>query len=326
MCIAILNKSTEPISKDSLLNCWTYNDDGAGLMWVDNGTMKMQKFPNDNKPETFEAFYSRYVAVRTSNDLPMGIHFRIATHGLSEAYLHPFPVSRDMFIMHNGILNGLGTKEVSDTAMFADMLSKLPEFYTKSATNLASETMGTLLHDYIGTGNKVIALDSSGAFAIINEKAGHWLDDNWYSNDSYKSAKRYYGSYDYSTYYDKYSSYYDYDKADDFLSKSTPLPQNELEEAYNEIVYWNTNNADEGIGFWYMNEYEFMLDKWGDSSTWTDDVKEYWLQCYQDWEKAMDFSDDETMTCCSTCNDNVIPTSKGECPKCLTKIANVYYA
>jgi predicted glutamine amidotransferase len=195
MCIAILNIDTTPIAESALYNSWIYNDDGAGLMWAHDGKLFTQKFPNDFTQESFDAFYKRYLEVRSLTDLPIGLHFRIATHGMSTEYLHPFNISDNVAIMHNGIISGFGTREVSDTAEFAQVLSMLPFDMTESVAGLTSNfAVEVLITNALGFGNKVIALDNEGEYFIFNEDQGHWYGNNWYSNDSYKSAKRYYGS------------------------------------------------------------------------------------------------------------------------------------
>lgn len=194
MCIAILNKTTTPIERASLYNSWLYNDDGAGIMWAQDGKLFGKKYPNDFTEESFERFYNDYLEVRSLTDLPVGLHFRIATHGMSEDYLHPFFVNDNMAIMHNGIISGLGTRDYSDTYEFASILSELPEQIISNVRNLVSSfAIEYFINLQLGDYNKVIVLDNTGDYHIFNEKAGHWLDGNWYSNDSYKTATRYYG-------------------------------------------------------------------------------------------------------------------------------------
>jgi predicted glutamine amidotransferase len=217
MCIAILNLNTDPIEESALYNSWIYNDDGAGLMWAHDGKLFTQKFPNDLTQESFDAFYKRYLEVRSLTDLPIGLHFRIATHGMSTEYLHPFNISDNVAIMHNGIISGFGTREVSDTAEFAQLLSMLPDDMTDSVAGLTSNfAVEVLITNTLGFGNKVIALDKEGEFFIFNEGQGHWYGDNWYSNDSYKAAKRYYGSTAMTPHTTTASVYKYYGYSDDF--------------------------------------------------------------------------------------------------------------
>lgn len=185
MCIAILN-SGKRIAKTKLSNSWNNNDDGAGILYVADGKLVAEKFPNQdlaNSTKNFEKFYKRYVEVHGKyGDLPMLIHFRIATHGLTPEYLHPFFVSDSVGFVHNGIIFGLGTRERSDTAEFADLLSTM---VVPSVATLDNPFMEESIYRFIESDNKLIFLDDSGDYRIFNEGLGEWVDGNWYSNKSY---------------------------------------------------------------------------------------------------------------------------------------------
>lgn len=196
MCIAILNKGNT-VSKKHLKNSWDSNFNGAGLMWVQGGALHTYKKANKHKSTDFTEFYDTYLQAYSNRDenTPVGIHFRIATHGKTDEFLHPFKVGENIGLMHNGILSGLGTEAYSDTAKLADLLSGLPEVMLQNVDELLSNNfIYTALASMCGAGNKLIFIDNTGDYEIVNEKAGHWADDNWYSNDSYKnSGVRYYG-------------------------------------------------------------------------------------------------------------------------------------
>ena len=82
------------LPKKKLQNCWNNNDDGAGMLYIEDGQLQVEKFPNIGG-DSFTQFYDRYTTVKTSpsGNLPMLLHFRIATHGMSDEYLHPFLVT-----------------------------------------------------------------------------------------------------------------------------------------------------------------------------------------------------------------------------------------
>jgi predicted glutamine amidotransferase len=95
--------------------CWDNNDDGAGMLYIQDGVLVAEKFPNEGhqSADNFAKFYERYNAVKSSEsgDLPMLVHFRIATHGATPEYLHPFFVSDTLGLIHNGIIHGFGSAE-----------------------------------------------------------------------------------------------------------------------------------------------------------------------------------------------------------------------
>jgi hypothetical protein len=202
MCIAILN-SGKRIAKAKLSNSWNNNDDGAGMLYVADGKLIAEKFPNQdvkNSSKNFEKFYKRYVEVYDKHgELPMLIHFRIATHGLTPEYLHPFFVSDSVGFVHNGIIYGLGSHERSDTAEFADLLSTI---HVPSVATLDNPFIEESISRFIETDNKLIFLDNTGDYRIFNEDIGEWVEGNWYSNKthSYKPLKKFMGYGDYGYY------------------------------------------------------------------------------------------------------------------------------
>jgi hypothetical protein len=229
MCIAILNAGKR-IQKDKLSNCWKNNDDGAGILYVADGALVSEKFPNISLPDSnknFEAFYARYVDINNKyGDLPMLLHFRIATHGLTPEYLHPFFVSESVGFVHNGIIAGLGTKDKSDTSDFADLLSNI---IIPSAATLDNPFIEESIYRFIEDSSKLIFLDKDGEYRIFNEEVGNWVGENWFSNLSHtnKPIKYDYGYKLGNKYNDPYGSIYDADEVDDWnsgFSKGTMYP------------------------------------------------------------------------------------------------------
>ena len=200
MCIAILNNGKK-LSRQELSNCWVSNDDGAGLLYVDNGVLKAFKQPNHDgfnvAGADFNKFvneYDRVYAMSQHSKMPVLLHFRIATHGLDPAYLHPFFVSDNVGLIHNGIIYGYGTRDVSDTAEFANELATLPNTMTHNVDFLDNAFISNSILDKLESSNKVVFMDNTGEFRIFNAQLGHWSKGNWFSNDAYKTRKTYYGS------------------------------------------------------------------------------------------------------------------------------------
>lgn len=185
MCIAILNAGKR-IKKDKLSNSWNNNNDGAGILYVADGVLVAEKFPNEdlaNNDANFERFYERYVDIHSKHgDLPMLLHFRIATHGLTPEYLHPFFVSDTVGFVHNGIIYGLGTKDKSDTSEFADLMSTM---VVPSVATLDNPFIDESIYRFIEDSSKLIFLDHTGDYRIFNEGLGHWVGENWFSNGTH---------------------------------------------------------------------------------------------------------------------------------------------
>lgn len=177
MCIAILNtKKAGSLPKSHIKNSWDNNDMGAGLLWVESGKLKVFK------TYKYDDFEQEYYKIRERKSVGnIVLHFRISTSGFKgEHNLHPFLVSKDLGFVHNGVIKGLGNQKFSDTYEFNDMLKKFGHDF------LRDEMSKFLISEYIGY-SKLIFLDSKDEFTIVNEELGKWTDDNWYSNDSYKS-------------------------------------------------------------------------------------------------------------------------------------------
>lgn len=192
MCIAILNKF-DLLSKSILKECWANNPDGAGFAYATQGNVYVYK-----ELRSFKTFYKAYKSVRLVNDLPMIIHFRIATSGLvNDVNCHPFQVRQDMAFIHNGMLSCQSTETHSDTWHFNELLRGLPHGFELNKSIM-------ILLQNASEGSKLVLLDGCGRYNIIHENAGHWNGDDWFSNYSYiiyktvyKSLKWGYGDMDY---------------------------------------------------------------------------------------------------------------------------------
>ena len=200
MCIAILNNGKK-ITRQELSNCWVSNDDGAGMLYIDNGKLAVFKQPNRDgynvSGRDFDTFVKEYDRVyKMSKDLsmPILIHFRIATHGLDPAYLHPFLVSDNVGLIHNGIIYGYGTRDISDTYEFTAELATLPESLTRNVEFLDNQFISNAILDKLDSSNKVVFMDNTGDYRVFNAQLGHWSNGNWFSNDAYKTRTTYFGS------------------------------------------------------------------------------------------------------------------------------------
>ena len=189
MCIAILNKSHSPIKKATLKNCFNNNDDGAGYVFSKDNKLQFKKgfF-------TFKNFWNSYNQDMIDNNNPItAIHFRITTHGKTNAdNCHPFQVNKKLGFIHNGIIQMVSTDaKRSDTNMFNEkLLKQLPSNFIRNSAIMK------LIEESIGQ-SKLVFLNNQGEYVIANENLGHWDNDVWYSNYSYKACETYYSGYSY---------------------------------------------------------------------------------------------------------------------------------
>lgn len=210
MCVIICkNKNDRLPTKEELKNCFDYNSDGAGFMYVNNNKIYIDKGYMTKKD-----FLKRFdILCKKFNNFEgkgLVIHCRITTHGGTNPHnCHPFPVSEkmenlkklkiksDLGIAHNGILSDFSKTEEgqSDTQKFiVDYLSQLykinNKFYKNNKLLKSIDTM---------TNNKFAILDKNENVYTI----GEFINEKGvlFSNTSYVSYN-YYKSYDYNFYDD----------------------------------------------------------------------------------------------------------------------------
>lgn len=203
MCIIIYKPATKKIAKENLEESWRCNSDGVGFAYVDPvaGKLVVKK--------GFMKMTEAIDAIMEHQDYELLIHFRRASPGMdvSEVNCHPFamvqgateenPNGEYHFCMvHNGRLEWRSTKEKSDTSCFFDdlimrHLDRDPYFleydYSREMLRRVITTTGY-------TNNKLVFFRYTVAtgineLTIINGHLGHWEDECWYSNTSYKLPK-----------------------------------------------------------------------------------------------------------------------------------------
>lgn len=202
-------------SEETIKNMWDANSDGAGLIYVKDGKVRIEK-----GFMTYKSFTAKLDELRKTLDLvktPVVMHFRITTHGgTCAANTHPFPVTDSIArlkqtnvtttlgVAHNGIIPITPRKGISDTMEYiATQLSPLtralPDWYHSTP---ALELVRNALH------SKLAVLDSSGEIVTI----GDFVEDNGvlYSNTSFRGwGKRWVNANCYSGFdFDGWDDYY----------------------------------------------------------------------------------------------------------------------
>ena len=178
MCIAIMKPEGKILTKETLEECWDSNPDGAGFMYADGNKLHIHK--------GFMSYSKFYKAYKKHQERKAVLHFRIRTHGATDREnTHPFQVGESLAFVHNGTIGKttiLDTK-FSDTYHFnTSMLKKL---YADDPDFIFRDHYQELIGAYIGW-SKLVFLDNQGNHVLVNESAGTWDDEVWYSNTSYK--------------------------------------------------------------------------------------------------------------------------------------------
>lgn len=181
MCI-IYKTNGEPIPEKHLRRGFKRNKNGAGFAACHMGKIHMEKGFFD-----FESFYKAYKPYSLLKNV---VHFRHSTCGdfNSVANCHPFYFGngsdKNRYIMaHNGHLHKVETYNgYSDSFLFArDFLSNLISKY-----KFTGKMFKHRIDKFVGDNNKLVLMSDKGEFVIINEDAGIWKNQIWYSNGDYK--------------------------------------------------------------------------------------------------------------------------------------------
>lgn len=178
MCIAIVNKS-EFLAESVFENSFENNPDGCGMAYVMDGKVRII-----HNLHSWKSLYDEYALIRPKTKYPIMIHFRIGTSGIKdERNIHPFMINSDMALIHNGMISYNSIYEdKSDTWHFVEFLKSL-----KSPKNLLNpDSIEFNSISALTSGSKLCILHNSGRFSILNESAGTWDGDSWYSNNTYK--------------------------------------------------------------------------------------------------------------------------------------------
>lgn len=189
MCIAIYQSAGCRLPKEQMVQSWKSNPDGGGFAYFnENGDIIIEKdMELDGMMRKYERAIDRYA--QTS---PFAVHFRIATHGgVNIDNCHPFRVSEDTTLIHNGIIPVMFESKSdprSDTRVFVeDYLPRLP------ANWMDDDYLMDMVETFIG-GSKLVILSRAGNLDayIANESHGHWSSDEkfWYSNHSYQTVQK----------------------------------------------------------------------------------------------------------------------------------------
>jgi len=181
MCIACLSPEGVIIPVEYLEESFRSNPDGAGFAYAENEQLHIEK-----GFMSFDEFYSAY---KPHEEKAAAVHFRITTHGNTDAEnTHPFSVGKNLCMIHNGIINAVDRpdKTKSDTYWFNQKI--LVPVYKRDSRFIFKEHFKDLITEYIGY-SKLVFLNNKGHYTIVNENKGHWDEGVWYSNTSYKPRK-----------------------------------------------------------------------------------------------------------------------------------------
>lgn len=186
MCvIAVCEKRNLTDSEMEL--CWEANDHGAGVAWIEGGTLRWQK--GFMKEEDLKKFYPTIKHL-----LPHIVHFRIASvGGTCKELTHPFIISPQSPIQQTGELKEEGLLFHNGTySGWGDVLMALQLHAGKTIKGEVSDSrVIAMLVDRLGegvlrqVGGRVAIINSNGK---ISRHGNGWTERRgiWFSNEGWE--------------------------------------------------------------------------------------------------------------------------------------------
>ena len=183
MCLIAYNPTGRPMLREAIDVVYKNNSDGFGLAYPDTeGRIKVIRglFDADEIWRILQFFRGTAHAW----------HVRFRTRGeVGEQACHPFVVldkekhGEDVVMFHNGTLNNVPMLPgKSDSQVFALMLRGQLIKYKNPAATLRDPRHLSNMERVIKSWNKLLFLFADGNALIVNEKAGVWRDNIWFSN------------------------------------------------------------------------------------------------------------------------------------------------
>lgn len=283
MCIIVAKKIGADVPDfDILRNCFENNPDGAGFMYLNPKTKKVQIYKGFMEFEKLqEKLKAVYNELGNTKNIPFVYHFRIGTSGGNLAEnTHPYPLGRNIDnykkldfacnigVAHNGVISkytpkGKNKRKMNDTQLYIYKKMYKYSFMSKYKTNKVKEMIKK------ETGSKFAILDTTGEIELVgdfNEK-----NNIFYSNYSYqKKTYNYNDLYDLgfyeNYYYNKYNSRYFKNEIEmeDFLSVGNFIRANKYiyDYEYDEIMQPENNFSYIEIDgeIYYVDYIEMRLD------------------------------------------------------------------
>lgn len=209
MCVIIHLRPKKILDKKILQNCYDNNPDGWGIMSVIDG-----KYQIVRSMQSFDIFEKSLADF--SPEVVRAIHFRIRTRGdISINNVHPFRVSDNLWMMHNGTLDIDSTATESDSKIWAEKsLNEVIhtwERLTDDRSALTHNEFISMVEEHTD-GSRILFMDGNGKVDRSFKSMWHKAHGVRFSN-SYSHNKKYvYKTYSYNSNYD--TSYRDWDQFD----------------------------------------------------------------------------------------------------------------
>lgn len=163
------------IPEEYIVNAWTNNSDGFGLVAKHGTDVAVVK-----KHDADASYCIDVIREMEKEDADILAHFRLATHGaVDNENTHPYQLVGDNYLVHNGIFNiDIKDKRYSDTWHLATMMVR-----DGVAMKPANILRYLSKREKIVNSGKVAVLGADLPLTIYNKDAGMEEDGVWYSNN-----------------------------------------------------------------------------------------------------------------------------------------------
>ena len=199
MCLIIHKPAGIMVPEDTLVTAYHNNDDGMGIMYIEDGVVKTKRIMPKNAEDVLK-LYDEF------KDREVGIHFRWTTHGDTVKQMaHPLNVlhrdrdGSDLYMMHNGVLSGQSerVKSASDTWHFIQDTVR-PLVLKFGPEIIRDPIFNSMLGKIIGNNNKLLFLDGEGTYTKINAASGNtdsiegcWISNTYSLTPGHRNTKTY---------------------------------------------------------------------------------------------------------------------------------------
>ena len=190
MCLLVTQSQfSPPLSNEWLSDFYSFNQDGVGVMYSENGTLIIEKALPSNA-DAFISFYRTHIQGRDC-----AFHLRMRTHGNTDLEnCHPYEVLNrkdhglDLWLMHNGILSTGNARDISKSDTWHYIRDYLRPMLIENPDFFAHPSFADIIGKHIGTSNKFVLLDQTGRMVTINQDEGVYWAGLWLSNEYAWSA------------------------------------------------------------------------------------------------------------------------------------------
>lgn len=184
MCLIGYRHNNSELTLQQFINSHDKNSDGLGIMYVENGRVKVEKCMSPKLKHHRKLFET---ALETQDTF--AFHQRMATHGEKNmANCHPYKIldldedGMDLYMMHNGVITSIHQedKTMSDTWHFAEVLKKILKRDPRLIYD--DSQFQCFVTGFLGFNNKLLFMNEQNEVLIFNEDRGKYVDGTWFSN------------------------------------------------------------------------------------------------------------------------------------------------